>query len=125
MSNNPTLIKAFNAGAAIAARRIVKFGADKNTVIQGAAVGDALLGVSTFVAAAITERCDVVLSGAADVEYGGTVTLGALLTSDTVGRAVVAAPAAGTNNRIIGMALEDGVIGDIGSVVIQQGSTQG
>lgn len=125
MSNNPGLIKAFNAGAAISARRIVKFGADENTVVQAAAATDISIGVSTFVAAASGERADVVLGGTADVEYGGTITLGAPLTADSVGRAVVAAPAAGVNNPVIGRALQAGVVGDIGSVLICQGTLQG
>jgi hypothetical protein len=125
MSNNPTLVKSFNAGAAISARRIVKFGADENTVLQAAAATDLVMGVSTFVAAAIGERVDVILEGSADVEYGGTVTLGAALTSDASGRAVVAAPGVGVNNPVIGRALQAGVVGDIGSLIISQSTMQG
>lgn len=122
---NATLIKNFKAEAAIAAYRIVKHGAADDQVLQGAAVGDALFGVSTDIAAAINERCDVIMDGQADVEYGGTITRGALLTSDASGRAVAAAPAAGVNNRIIGVAMVSGVLGDIGSVSLSPGSVQG
>lgn len=109
----------------MAAFTIAKFGADDVHVVPGAAVGDSLMGVTTDIPSIIGERCDVQLSGAADVLYGGTVVRGDLLTSDSTGRAVVAAPAAGVNNRIIGMALVSGVVADVGKVMIAQGSVQG
>ena len=112
---NHGLIKTFNAGAAVAARRIVKFGADERNVVVGAAATDKLIGVSDDIAAASGDP----------VEYGGTVAIGDLLTSDSTGRAVAATPSAGTNNRIIGVAMVAGVVSDLGAVLIGQGSTQG
>ena len=88
---NPILTKNFIAGAAVVKRRIVKFGADDDHVIQGAAVGDALFGVAERLDVAINKRVDVVISGIAEVEYGGAVTRGDLLTTDANGKAVVAA----------------------------------
>lgn len=123
--NNPTLIKNLIAEAAIAKRRIVKFGADADHALQGAAVTDLLIGVSTEIDAALGERVDVVLDGIAEVEFGGNVTRGNKLTSDADGKAVVAAPAAGVNNQIIGIAMVDGVLGDIGSVHLKQSVMQG
>ena len=107
--------------------RIVKFGADDDHVIQGAAATDSLIGVidQPRVAAAAEERVDVIHNGIADVEFGGTITRGGLVTSDTTGRAVAAAPGAGTNNDVIGRALMSGVIGDIGKVLIDPGRIQG
>lgn len=123
---NQGLVKTFNTGAAVARSRIVKFGADERTVVVGAAATDALIGVSDDVAAPATgEVVDVVLSGVATVEYGGNVTVGALLTSDATGRAVVAAPAAGSNNRVIGVAMVAGVVGDLGAVLLSPASIQG
>lgn len=122
---NPVTIKNFVAGAAIAAYRIVKFDSDDNTVIQSAAATDAVLGVATSLPAASGERVDVILNGIAEVEYGGNVTRGALLTADSDGKAVAAAPSAGVNNRIIGIAYKSGVSGDIGSVLLTQGIMQG
>lgn len=122
---NPILRKNFIAGASVSAYRIVKFGADDNSVIQGAAVGDALLGVCDELGADSGKRIDVTLSGVAEVQYGGTVTRGDLLTSDANGKAVTAAPAAGVNNRVIGVAMVSGVLDDIGSVLIQPGRIQG
>ncbi len=126
--NNPVLTKNFIAGGTIAPCIIVKFGADDNTVVAAAAVSDALIGVVDIPAqgnAVAGERVDVVVNGVAEVKYGDNVTRGQLLTADSNGYAVNAAPAAGTNNRIIGIALQNGANGDIGSVLLSQGSMQG
>lgn len=128
--NQPTFTKSYKAGATINKCRIVKFGADDAHVIQGAAATDALIGVVDIPGApgatsAAEERVDVVRGGEVDVEAGGTITAGALLTSDATGRAVAAAPAAGVNNRIIGIAMAAAVVGDIFPVLLQPGSMQG
>lgn len=123
---NEGLQKTLIAGAAIAKNRIVKFDAAANTVIQAAAVGDKSIGVSDNLGAdAAADTLDVIIDGIALVTYGGTVAAGDLLTSDSTGRAVVAAPAAGVNNRVIGVAMDAGVVGDIGSVRIAPASVQG
>lgn len=123
--NIPGLHKSYVAEAVINAYRIVKHGTADDKIIQSTAATDAHLGVTTELAAAIGEHTDVVKTGLANVEYGGTVTRGAPLTSDSVGRAVVAAPAAGVNNRLIGFAEVAGVVGDIGQVWIEPGLMQG
>ena len=122
---NPTLTKTYSAEAAVPKRRIVKHGTADGQVLLGAAVSDALMGITADIDAAINERVDVIHAGIADVEFGATVTRGDPITADSVGRAVTAAPAAGTNNRIIGFALISGVIGDIGKVHIAPGQIQG
>jgi hypothetical protein len=123
-ARNHEFNKGFVAEAAIAAKRIVKFGTADNAVVQAAAVGDSLIGVSDL-AAASAEHVTVVMGGIAIVEYGGTITRGGLVTSDADGKAVAAAPAAGANNRTIGVAMVSGVAGDLGSVLLQPGSVQG
>lgn len=123
--NNPGLIKAFDATAAIAKYRIVKHGSNDGEAVQAAAATDALLGVANSLGAASGERVDITLTGACTVEYGGTVTRGALLTSDADGKAVAAAPAAGVNNRTIGIAMVSGVSGDYGSVLLGPSQIQG
>lgn len=117
--------KAYLAEAVIAPRRIVKHGTADDKIIQAAAATDKLLGVTSEVPAAIGEHTDVVKNGLVDVEFGGTVTRGDPLTSDAVGRAVVAAPTAGVNNRLIGFAEVAGVVGDIGQMQIALGVMQG
>lgn len=119
------LTTASKAGGAIAARRILKHGAADGEALQAAAATDALMGVSTDIPAAVGNTADVIRSGLAPVEYGGVVARGDALSADASGRAVVAAPAAGSNVRIIGFAEVSGVLGDIGSVHIAPGVMQG
>lgn len=123
--NNPVIIKSYTAEAALTKYRLVKFGATDDVVTPATAVADKILGVLTDVDALINQRADVVVEGITDVEYGGTVTRGDPLTTDASGRAVTAAPAAGVNNRIIGIAMVSGVISDVGSVKIAQSLMQG
>ncbi len=124
MSNNG-LTKSYLAEGAISASRIVKVGAADWGALQAAAVSDKLIGISTEIDSASGERIDVVQEGIADLKLGGTVARGDLLTSDASGQGVTAAPAAGTNNRVVGVALVSGVSGDIIPVQISLGSFQG
>ncbi len=122
--HNPLLTKSFVAGAAVAAYRIVKQ-SDDNTVVVGAAATDKLMGISDNLGSVSGARCEVHLTGAVEVEYGGNVAVGDPLTSDGTGKAVAAAPGAGVNNRIIGFALVAGAASDIGSCSIAPGVMQG
>lgn len=122
---NATLTKSFLAGGAISPYRIVKMGSDDDSVVQGAAATDSLMGVADGLGAESGQRVDVILQGTAEVTYGGSVTRGALLTCDASGRAVAAAPAAGSNVRIIGIALVSGVSGDVATILVNPGSMQG
>lgn len=124
MANNG-LTKSYTAEGAISANRIVKVGANDWGVLQGAAATDSLIGISTEIDAASGERIDVVHEGIADLKLGGTVPRGSLVTSDASGQGVAPAPAAGTNNRVIGVALVSGVSGDVIPVMISLGSFQG
>lgn len=114
---NEGLAKTLIAGAAIAAHRIVKFGTSDTAALQAAAATDASIGVSDL-GAASGDPVDVILDGIALVDYGGNVTRGDLLTADSDGKAVTAAPAATASARVIGTAMVSGVAGDIGSVAI-------
>ncbi|HNC51245.1 MAG TPA: DUF2190 family protein [Accumulibacter sp.] len=123
--SNPTLLKSFTTGAAISPFRLVKLSAAE-TVIQSAATTDLFIGVSNEVGAASGERQDVVLDGVAFVEAGAAFALGAYIGSDASGRGITAAPAAGVNNRIIGLALEAAsAAGDVVRVLVCPGSFQG
>ncbi|MFN3858415.1 MAG: capsid cement protein [Caulobacter sp.] len=122
---HPGLTKTFTAGGAIAKRRIVKLSADF-TVVQGAAAADAIIGVSDMSAdVASGGRVDVRLTGVAEVDAGGNITRGGLVVSDANGKAVAAAPAAGANVRVLGIALVSAVSGDVLDVLLAQGSHQG
>jgi hypothetical protein len=123
--SNPLLNKQFVAETAINQFRIVKFGSTDDFVVQGAAVGDALIGICNFIAPAAGERVDIILAGIGEVQLGGTVARGGLVTSNATGQGVAAAPAAGTNNNVIGRALMSGVSGDVIKVLVNPGSVQG
>ena len=127
---NRDMVKAFTAGGAIISNSLVKFGADDDTVVQAAAAADSVIGAVNLVAvpgsnAATGDRVDVMLSGIADIQLGGTVTRGGLLISDAAGKAIAATAAAGTNVRAVGIALASGVSGDIIPVFLNPISFQG
>lgn len=124
--SNRDIAKSYSAEGAIAPCRIVKPGAADYGVLQAAAVSDKLIGITVpLVSAGSGDSVDVIHDGIADLQLGGTVTRGDLLTSDANGQGVTAAPAAGTNNRVIGSALVSGVSGDIIPVLLSVGSFQG
>ncbi len=122
---NPTLTKNFTAETAVTKYRIVKLGSSDGQVAHATAATDAMIGVVAELDAAAGERVDVHLAGLAEVEFGGTVTRGALVTADAQGRAVAAAPLAGVNNRVLGVAMVSAVSGDIASVLIAPQQIQG
>lgn len=123
--SNSKIIETYDAGAAIAAYRIIKHGADDDNVVQAAAVSDAIIGVTNLLGAASGERVDVIEHGVAEVEFGGTVVRGDPLTSDANGKAVKAAPSAGVNNRIVGFAKVSAVSGDIAPIRVAPSQIQG
>ena len=123
--NNPDDIFSFTANGAIPARTLVTLGAVDGEVKQASASTDTLIGVTTEIDAADGETVDVVMGDLAIVTYGGNVSRGDYLTSDASGHAVAAAPAAGTNAKIIGIALYSGVSGDQQGIMIAPGQIQG
>lgn len=118
----------FLAGGTVNAKTIVKIGAADETVIVAAAATDKVLGVACLPdggSAASGDRLDVAVGGIYEVIAGGTVARGDLLTSDASGKAVTAAPVAGTNNYVIGRALMSGVSNDVIAVLLIPSSFQG
>ena len=103
------LIKTFRAEGAIPAYTIVKVSVGDGDVAPAATALDALIGVTTEVAAADQETCDVVLTGTAFVLLGAAaaVTRGDRITADALGCGVTAVHPA----EYIGKALESGVPG--------------
>ena len=123
--SNPILQKNYTAGAVIPAYRIVRL-SSASTCVLAANSGDLSIGICGEVSPLAGERFDAVLSGIAYVEAGGAFALGARLTSDAQGRGIIAAPSAGSNMQIIGMALEASLAsGDIVPVLISQSVMQG
>ncbi|MGH6879286.1 DUF2190 domain-containing protein [Hypericibacter sp.] len=118
--------KSFKAGGAISNYRIVKSGANDGEVLQAAAAADFLMGVVDQPSGVASgDRVDVVLQGIVEIEFAGVVTRGGPVTSDANGKAVAAAPGAGTNNRVIGFAMNTQAAGDIGDVLLSQHTMQG
>lgn len=120
-----TEFKSLIAQAAVSGFLIVKPGTADFTAVPAAAATDLLLGTADSLDKDTGEMVDLDLRPIAEVKYGAAVTRGQPLTSNAVGRAVPAAPAAGSNVRIIGFALKNGVDGDVGSYLRAPGVLQG
>ena len=116
---NELLVKPFVAGGVINPFRFFTAGSVAGQIIQATGATVPLLGVVDILGAvAVGDRTDGVLFGAMEVEYGGVVAYGDPLTSDSQGRAVKANYVAGAAVCISGYAMDAGVLGDIGSVLI-------
>ncbi|PPD34944.1 MAG: DUF2190 domain-containing protein [Methylomonas sp.] len=123
-------MKSFLGSTPLTPYTIVQFGANDDTVVPCVAATNASIGVVnelglTAADIAAGNTCDVYVGEIAEVVLGGTVAAGAMLTSNATAQAVAAAPAAGTNNRIIGTALANGVSGDVIPVFINRSVMQG
>lgn len=100
------------AEATVNPYRIVKFGTAADRVIQGAAATDLSIGINQSPQAANAgQPVMIAFQGLGKVECGAAVTRGDLISTDSVGRAVtsLAAP----TDRVIGVALESGVLGTV------------
>lgn len=117
--------RGYTAQAAVGAYLIVKPGAADQTCVVAAAATDLLIGTSDSLAKSTGEVVDVACGELGEVLLGGTVTRGQPLTSNASGQAVVAAPAAGSNVRIIGFADYSGVAGDVIPYLRSLGVMQG
>lgn len=131
---NEVLSKIFLADGAVTKYRIVKKGTNEDDVAMASASTNALIGVAAETSAD-NERVRVDLIGITKVEYGGTVTQGDFLSADASGKAVAvtrhthtentaatytqnATTSAATGGRTIGIAMANGVAGDIGRVLL-------
>ena len=113
------LIKSRNCTTATPGMRFVTEGPVDGSGIP--AVGSAvnIIGVSSELDTIVGERMSVIMVGnIAPIVYGGTVARGDALTSDAQGRAITTTT---TGARIGGTAEVSGVVGDIGSVIVNPG----
>ena len=113
------------AQAAIAAFLIVKHGTADNTAALATASTDAMIGTSDALGKDAGEMVDYPTAGTGEVRLGGAVTRGQPITADAASKGVAAAPAAGVNARIIGYALQSGVLDDVIDYQIAPGQIQG
>ncbi len=101
-------IKTRVAGGAITYNRFVKNSATPTQVLQASSPSDYLAGVCvTPGISAAGDRVDVSTEPHQWVEAGAAISAGAPITTDSLGRAVTAAPGAGINVRIVGFAFDD------------------
>lgn len=111
-------------GSGVSPYRIVKR-RDATTIQQASAATDKFLGISQADEPSGSGTIRTAFIGIVFLEYGGTVSWGDPLTSDANGKGVAAAPAAGVNNTLIGICMQDGVSGDIGLCLITISVMQG
>ena len=124
--STPMLQKSFSAEAAISPYRLVKLGSADGKVTLATGATDMTIGVCNEVGPAIGERADIIVVGVAFVEAGAAIARGNFVTSDATGRGVVPAPAAGTNNRCIGVAIDSAsAAGDVIPVLLSPCMLQG
>lgn len=125
--STPKTVKSYVAEAAVLPYRIVKMGTADGQVVQGAAAGDALIGIADNLGQATAgARVDVQHEGIGEVEAGAAVTRGALIMSDATGRGITGTAAAGTNFGVVGRALASAAgAGEIIPVALSIGSAQG
>ncbi|MEL7098284.1 MAG: capsid cement protein [Pseudomonadota bacterium] len=116
----PKLTRSFKAAEDITGHLIASFAnaATDATVGHAGANTEPLLGVFDAMGAKTGKMVDVHLAGEIDVRAGGTFPAGAPLTADANGKAVLAAPAAGTTVRVIGFAMAPAVADDIVTVML-------
>ena len=110
---NPGLTKTYVAGGSIETYRIVAFGSDAKTVVEASAHTAKPIGVTGNLAVVQGERVDVIHTGIGEVACGGSITRGDLLTASS-GLAVVAS----AGQRCIGVAMDNGVTGDVIPVLL-------
>ena len=103
-------ILAYLADAALAAYKIVKVGTDQEHAAVCSAGTDKAIGITQCASTAAEDLLEVAVMGGAKVKIGGTVSVGDLLTSDSSGLAVATTSA---NDRVIGIAMESGVVNDV------------
>lgn len=104
---------------------IAKVGGDDDTFSQATASTEDLVGVFQHTTSAPAEEVRLMVSGISRVKLGGTVSRGALLTSDANGKAVAIGAVGGTNYAVIGRAMASGVADDLIPVLLCQSRAQG
>jgi hypothetical protein len=109
---NPVFVKAYRAAENIAPYRIVKLTSDG--LKQAVSLTDRLAGMSAGIPSAIGQHADVIRVGIANLQLGGSVSIGDEITSDAEGKGIALT---GTGESV-GRADEDGVAGDIITVFL-------
>jgi hypothetical protein len=119
------LEKEVNTSGTVAQYTLATPGADDNTCVQASGVTALMEGVFQFAPTTDQPQVRIRMSGISWVQISAPVTRGQPITSDANGNGVPAAPAAGTNNYIIGYALGSGAAGQLIPVLIVPQRIQG
>ena len=114
------LVLNYTAAVAIAAKLLVKHGANDREVTLAVDGTAPIIGASVDIPAELGGRVDVARDQVAEVIYGAAVAKGDRLTADAQGRAVPAA----AGQFYVGIAEVAGVLGDVGEVYITYGQEQ-
>ncbi|MEW5970227.1 MAG: hypothetical protein AB1706_10195 [Pseudomonadota bacterium] len=121
--DDPTIIAKI-ADSAITAGNVIKIGDSDTDCDKATTSTDFLLGIALN-SCATGEVCYFRGGGVAEAIAGASVTRGNLLTSNTASKAIAAAPAAGANARVVGVALESASANGLFDVLVSPGSVQG
>lgn len=108
-----TEFKSLKAVGAVGANLILKPGAADFTAVVATSATDLLIGSADGLDKADGEMVDLDVRPVAEVKLGAAVTRGQKLTANAAGKAVAAAPAAGSNVHVIGVAAKSGVADDV------------
>lgn len=116
--------KAYRAESAIEGHRLLTFGTNEGDAKMTTAKTDVVIGVSEYIGADADKIVDVCHDRRVEVQLGGTVTRGDDLAAAADGKAVKAAAATTGENatpadKVVAVALNDGVAGDIISVLMK------
>ncbi len=118
--------KEVNVTAATTALTIATPGADDNTFSTAADATHPLIGIFQFATNTDQPMCRVMVTGISHVKVGTVaVTRGDFITSDVNGCAITAAPTAGVNNFVVGIAMASGAAGQTIPVLLCPGRIQG
>lgn len=117
-SSSEPKILAFISAAAIAKGKAVKAGADKNNVAVCSAATDKSIGIMQNLSTAGGVAEVALPGGGGKGLLGGSVSMGDFLAPDSNGALVATTT---ENDRVIAMAMEDGVSGDLISIEVVVG----
>lgn len=105
------------AGGAISKGMALKAGADVDHVVKATAATDKIIGVAQNDAPNAEDPVEMALPGGGGVgKAGGAISAGDLLTSDSDGELIATTTA---NNRVVAIAAEDAVEGDVFALEVQ------
>lgn len=109
------MIKAYRAEAAIEGHRLITFGTEEGDVKMTAAKTDIVIGASNYIGSEADRTIDVDHGRRVEIQLAGTVARGDDLAAAADGKAAKAA----SGDKVVAVALNDGVENDIISVLMK------